>query len=223
MGQESREVILGKLKAAPTKNADPRPTAPPLKELSWDTETMIRKFTENLVEQTGVVYRVADNAEAVGTLAEITVSEGITKVIASTDVVVSALNLPKWGRAHGVEVLLPGDFEARDSFKQAAFVEAQASITGVDYAIAETGTLVLIHDKHQPRLVSLAPITHIAVVPVGRLRPVYEGATDGIYGEATRFPSHVTFITGPSMTADIQGVPFKGMHGPKKLFVVLIG
>ena len=36
-------------------------------------------------------------------------------------------------------------------------------------------------------------------------------------------PSHCTFITGPSMTADIQGVPFKGMHGPKQLEVILIG
>ena len=223
MSKESREQILRKLKAAPKKEVAPRPSVPPLNELSWDEEEMIRRFTENLTEQTGVVYRVKDYAEAADKLAEIANAEKITKVIVSTDDVATSMDLPSWGMENGIEVLQPQAFEDRDSFKHAAFEEAQAGITGVDYAIAETGTLVLAHDKNQPRLVSLAPIIHIAIVPVGRLRLVYESATDKIFGDDNRPPGQVTFTTGPSMTADIQGVPFKGMHGPKKLFVILVG
>jgi L-lactate dehydrogenase complex protein LldG len=164
-----------------------------------------------------------DYSEALAKLAEIVEAEQIKKVMATTDDVISLLDLPSWGKENDVDILHPTDFEDRDSFKRAVFEEVQAGITGADYAIAESGTLVLAHDAKQSRLVSLAPITHIAVVPVERLRPVYEHATDEIFGERENVPSQVSFITGPSMTGDIQGVPFKGMHGPKKLFVILVG
>jgi L-lactate dehydrogenase complex protein LldG len=103
------------------------------------------------------------------------------------------------------------------------FDEAEAGVTGVDFAIAESGTLCLIHGRNQPRLVSLAPLIHIALLPLERLYPVYEDAIDRIFGSKGNLPSQVTLITGPSMTADIQGVPFKGMHGPKRLVVIIIG
>ncbi len=223
MSKEAREEILRKLRAAPQKEPAPRPAVPSLNELSWDEEEMIRRFTEHLTEQTGSVYHVKDYAAAADKLAEIVVAEQITKVIVSTDDVVTSMDLPSWGWTHGVEVLQPRAFEDRYAFKHAVFEEAQAGITGADYAIAETGTLVLVHDKNQPRLISLAPATHIAIVPVERLRPVYESATDRIFGDESRPPGQVTFTTGPSMTADIQGVQFKGMHGPKKIFVILVG
>ena len=79
------------------------------------------------------------------------------------------------------------------------------------------------HSARQPRLVSLAPILHIALVPVERMVAVYEQAVEKIYGGGGGIPSQVAFITGPSMTADIQGRPFKGMHGPRRLVVILIG
>jgi L-lactate dehydrogenase complex protein LldG len=223
MSKEAREEILRKLRAAPQTEVAPRPTVPPLNELSWDEEEMIRRFTENLTEQTGSVYRVKDYSAAADKLAEIAAAEQITKVIVSTDDVVTSMDLPSWGRAHGVEVLQPQSFEDRYAFKRAAFEQAQAGITGADYAIAETGTLVLAHDKNQPRLISLAPITHIAIVPVERLRSTYESATDRIFEDERHIPGQVTFTTGPSMTGDIQGVQFKGMHGPKKVFVILVG
>jgi L-lactate dehydrogenase complex protein LldG len=223
MSKEAREETLRKLRAAPQKEIAPRPTVPPLSELSWDEEEIIRRFIENLTEQTGFVYRVKDYSAAAKKLGEIVAVEEITKVIVSTDDVVTSMDLPSWGREHGVEVMQPQSFEDRYAFKDAAFEQAQAGITGADYAIAETGTLVLAHDKNQPRLISLAPITHIAIVPVERLRPIYEDATDRIFGGESRPPGQVTFITGPSMTGDIQGIQFKGMHGPKKIFVILVG
>jgi L-lactate dehydrogenase complex protein LldG len=223
MSNEAREEILRKLRKAPKMEVAPRPTVPPLNELSWDEEEMIRRFIENLTEQTGYVYRVADYAAAAEKLGEIAVAEKISKVMVSTDDVVTLMDLPSWGWAHGVEVMQPQAFEDRYAFKHAVFEQAQAGITGVDYAIAETGTLVLAHDKNQPRLVSLAPIIHIAIVPIARLRPVYESATDNIFGGESSPPGHVTFTTGPSMTGDIQGVQFKGMHGPKKVFAILVG
>ena len=223
MTKNARERILKRLREAPEREPVPRPPMPPLNEASWDGEEMISGFTEEVVAQTGVVHRVADLPAAVAKLTEIVEEEQISKVMTSSDDVVTMLDLATWGEQNDIEVMTPRAFDDRNSFKQAVFCEAEAGITGADYGIAESGTLVLAHRKDQPRLVSLAPITHIVVLPVDRLRPVYEDATDGMFEDGGRkAPGQVSFITGPSMTGDIQGIPFKGMHGPKKLFVILI-
>jgi L-lactate dehydrogenase complex protein LldG len=223
MAESSRDKILRKLKEAGKRDVSSRPSMPPLNELSWDTEKLIDEFTSNIVEQTGVVDRVADTGAARVRLGEILREEEISKVMASTDDVVTTLDLASWGSENNIEVMTAEDFEDRDSFKQAVFCEVGAGITGADYGIAESGTLVIAHGKDQPRLVSLAPITHIVIMPLDRLRPVYEDATDRLFADGgSAAPGQVSFITGPSMTGDIQGIPFKGMHGPKKIFVILI-
>jgi L-lactate dehydrogenase complex protein LldG len=223
MEQTARDEILQKLRAAPKQALIPRPAPPPLRELSLTLEEMIDKFTERLVEETGVVYRVQNNEEALEKLTEIVRAEGLKKVMASTDDVVSALNLKAWGGKNDVQVMNPQDFSDRESFRDAVFDEAQAGITGADFAVAETGTLGLMHNADRARLVSLAPILHIAVVPVQRMIPVYERLVDPVFGNPQTFPSQFVFITGPSMSADIQSVLFKGMHGPRKVIVILIG
>jgi len=223
MGQTAREEILGKLRAAPRKEVPDRPAVPPLNELSLNAEQLIEKFTGNVIEQTGVVHRVKDCDEAIRKLTEIAEVERLAKVMVSTDDVVAPMELSAWGKSHEVEVFSSEDFEHRKDFKHAVFEEVDAGITGVGFAVVESGTLCLVHDKDQPRLVSLAPIMHIAILPVDRLYPVYESVVDDLFGGKKSIPNHITFITGPSMTGDIQGVPFKGMHGPKRLIVILIG
>jgi len=223
MEQNAREEILGKLKRAPRIDVPSRPDMPPLSELVLNREEMIARFTKELVLQEAVVHRVEDTSEVPGKLAEIAASEGLKRVIASTDDVIAPLDLPSWGKEHGITVHVPQDFPDRNSFKDAVFDEVQAGITGADYAVAESGTLGIIHDKNQPRLLSLAPILHIAVIPVERMVPTYERVIEEVYGDKKNIPPHFTFTTGPSMTADIKATPFKGMHGPRRLIVILIG
>lgn len=223
MEQSARNEILQKLRAAPKQSISPRPDLPPLSELSMTREEMIHRFTERLVEETGVVYRVQNNEEALEKLAEIARAEGLKKVMASTDDVVATLDLPAWGEKNGVIVMTPQDFSHRESFRDAVFNEAQAGITGADFAVAETGSLGLIHNQDRARLVSLAPFLHIAVVPVERMIPVYERLVDPVFGNPQTLPSQFVFITGPSMSGDIQSVLFKGMHGPRKVIVILVG
>ena len=219
----ARTEILTKLKAAQAKATPSRPKLPPLKELTLTKEELVAKFTREVTAQTGVVHRVKDNRSALSRLAMICQTEGIQTVMASTDDVVTALDFPTWGREHRVKVLSSRDFDDRRRYINAVFDEAQAGITGVDFAVAESGTLGLIHNKEQPRLISLAPIHHIAIVPLDRLVPVYEKVTEILYREKETTPAHFTFISGPSMTGDIKATPFKGMHGPRKLEIILIG
>jgi L-lactate dehydrogenase complex protein LldG len=223
MEQTAREEILGKLKRVSRIDVPPRPDMPPLSELALNREEMIARFTRELVLQEAVAHRVKDTGEVQEKLAEIAVSEGLKRVIVSTDDVIAPLDLPSWGKGRGITVQVPQDFPDRDSFRDAVFQKADAGITGADYAVAESGTLGIIHDKNQPRLLSLAPILHIAVIPVERMFPTYEGVIEEVYGDKKNIPPHVTFTTGPSMTADIKASPFKGMHGPRRLIVILIG
>ncbi len=223
MSSTAKNEILDKLRAAPPSDPPPRPELPPLNELALNGEEMIEKFVETLTLIGCAVHRVPDAREALDKLAEIAAAEGLTKVLVSEDDVIASLDLPEWGTKNNIEVVAPKDCRDRQEFKRVAFEEVQAGITGVDFAVAESGTLVLIHDEKQPRLVSLAPIRHIAVVPVDRIRPVYESVTNELYEKSGKAPNHISFISGASMTGDIQATLFTGMHGPKTVTVILVG
>jgi L-lactate dehydrogenase complex protein LldG len=223
MESSARDEILAKLKAAPKAAIPPRPALPPYATLSMGREQLIKAFSERLAEETVVVHRVKDFQEARDKLALVAVEEGLKKVMATTDDVVSRLDLPSWGRKNDIQVMTPKDFPDRYAYRDAVFDQVQAGITGADFGIAESATIGIIHNKDQARLVSLAPILHIAIVPVDRIVPVYEQVIEKVFGKKGEYPSQFVFISGPSMTGDIQGVLFKGMHGPRKVIVILIG
>jgi L-lactate dehydrogenase complex protein LldG len=218
----ARNEILGRLKAAPKTKIPVRPLMPPAEEILPGKEGLVNRFAEMFTAETGIVYRAKDSDQALETLTEIAKQEGLKSVMVSTDIVVTSLDLPAWGNKNAVNVMSPKDFKGRDDFKDAVFDDADAGITGVDFAVAESGTLGLIHDKDQARLISLAPILHIAIVPVERIVPVYEPVVESVFKKEP-FPSQFVFITGPSMTGDIQGQLFKGMHGPRRVIVIMVG
>ena len=97
-------------------------------------------------------------------------------------------------------------------------------ITEVDYAIADTGTLVLLTNKNQPRTISLLPPIHLAVVRpenlvrnINDLFIILKSKLD-----LDDITSCMTFITGPSRTADIELNLTLGVHGPKELYVTIL-
>ncbi|MBR9980009.1 MAG: lactate utilization protein [Desulfatitalea sp.] len=222
MTVNDRETILQRLKAAASHPVPPRPLLPPLPEMALDADRLREVFVQRLTEQGGEVHPVANRAALLETLGRILADEQVVRAMAAADKVVAPLDLVSWGRQVGVEIVTPEAYPDRDGYARAVFDDVQAGITGADFAVAESGTLVLVHDTRQARLISLAPVLHIAVVPVDRIVPAYETAVTAIYADGRR-PSQVTFITGPSMTADIQATPFKGMHGPQKVIVLLVG
>jgi L-lactate dehydrogenase complex protein LldG len=219
----ARTDILTKLKTAQTKLVLSRPELPALKELALNEDELVTRFTQEVTAQTGGLHRVKDSHSALTRLTTIFQKEKIKTVMMSNDDVVTTLDVPAWGRQNKITVLESRNFRDRTRFINAVFNEAEAGITGVDVAVAESGTIGFISDKDHARLISLAPIHHVAIVPIANLVAVYEDVTKILYGKWENAPSHFTFITGPSMTADIQATMFKGMHGPAKLDVVLIG
>lgn len=91
-------------------------------------------------------------------------------------------------------------------------------ITWADLAIAETATVMLSAGLDRPRLASLAPPIHIVLVRESDIVPHLEDAMDRFGAGRTS-----VLITGPSRTADIEGVLVRGVHGPGQLIVVCVG
>lgn len=83
-------------------------------------------------------------------------------------------------------------------------------------AIAETGTLLLSCGPGQARLTSLAPPHHIAIV---RKADICATLEDGLERLGTRSS---VLATGPSRTADIEGVLVRGVHGPRDVTVIVV-
>ncbi|QGQ98060.1 hypothetical protein EHS13_25795 [Paenibacillus psychroresistens] len=94
-------------------------------------------------------------------------------------------------------------------------------VTWTDYAVAETGSLVLLSSPGKSRSVSLLPDVHIAVLPLNR---IYAKRVEVFKLLAPRMSQtrSVTLISGPSKTGDIDGKLNVGVHGPKKVFVIII-
>ena len=99
-------------------------------------------------------------------------------------------------------------------------------LTGVDAALAATGSIVLLSGEGRFRASSLLPPVHIAVMTADQIMPDLESwwAKQKLAGlEHFRQHSNIVVITGPSRTADIAMELVMGMHGPRELHVVLIG
>jgi len=102
--------------------------------------------------------------------------------------------------------------------------KADIGLSTAEWAIAETGTLVLEGGPGKGRTVTLLPPTYVAVVPVDRiLRTVPEAIEKYAGGEAGNLPANVCFHTGPSRSGDIEMSLFVGMHGPGDVHVILVG
>jgi L-lactate utilization protein LutC len=103
-------------------------------------------------------------------------------------------------------------------------LDATLGITGADYALADTGTLVLISSAEQHRLISLLPPVHVCFLDPSR---IFASLTELLahlqvaYETHGLLPQALTCITGPSRTADIEQTITMGVHGPRALHVIL--
>ncbi len=95
---------------------------------------------------------------------------------------------------------------------------ADVGITGAEAALAETGSLVMSSGRGKSRFTSLLPPVHIAVVPVSCMKSDIFAWEQSM---SKTLPGWVGIISGPSKTGDIEGILILGVHGPKKLIVVL--
>jgi L-lactate dehydrogenase complex protein LldG len=184
-------------------------------------EDLIQRFASELTRIGGQFQHCAGENDALEYIEQVALSRGAKSVV-SWDV-----------------PLLPGvDLQARLAEKGIIFekatagaelisraAEADIGISGVDYALADTGTLVLFAGRSQPRSVSLLPPVHVAIVKSQQILPGLSDLFPLLGSDANgrrNLSSAITFITGPSRTADIELKLVVGVHGPQELRVLLL-
>ena len=99
------------------------------------------------------------------------------------------------------------------------FMHATATVEEVVAGIAETGSIVVTSANNRAVQVSLLPARHVAILSTSN---IFETLDDFFNGIGDTIPSNITFITGPSRTADIELTLTIGVHGPEKLFIILV-
>jgi L-lactate utilization protein LutC len=206
----SRDHILHKIRTALGRGAGQAVADPPAARI--------------IVPEVSVEARVASMLERVRALAGEAVESNdprgfVEKAIAGKTAIASnAEYLVECGIANlaGVRSGITDREELRE-----LCATADIGITSADYALADTGTLVMLSSPQEARMISLLPPAHIAVVPRGRILTGLDELFSLIPNPADRTSSMV-LITGPSRTADIEQILVRGVHGPGVLSVVVV-
>lgn len=180
----------------------------PLVAVNSDAKNIVESFRENLEAVGGKVLIVENTAAAAAEVQRI-IESSAAKKIAATDApmigeIVNALDAR-------TEIII--NAAASELF------ECDLGITGAQFGISETGTLVIESDKEHNRLTSLIPPVHVCVLDASKIRRTLGEVLGALERDLSRA---VTFITGPSRTSDIELTLAIGVHGPGELFVILI-
>ncbi|NNC39074.1 MAG: LUD domain-containing protein [Acidimicrobiia bacterium] len=123
-------------------------------------------------------------------------------------------------RATPLDAVVPGNPEGRLE-KQSGYMDLLAGITGASAGLAESGSIVLESGPGRPRMASLIPLAHIALL---RKESITQSLSHWIadHPEAAYDTSNLFMITGPSRTADIEQTLNLGVHGPRHLHVIVL-
>ncbi|NKF26075.1 MULTISPECIES: lactate utilization protein C [unclassified Pseudomonas] len=108
-----------------------------------------------------------------------------------------------------------------EEWKAELFNDTPASLTGTLGAIAATGSLILWPTREEPRLMSLVPPVHFALLKASQIRDNFYQVQQE-FEWAQGMPTNALLVSGPSKTADIEQVLAYGAHGPKDLVVLIL-
>jgi L-lactate dehydrogenase complex protein LldG len=200
---------LGKPAAAPVSSPEP-PPAPTLRIPLLDRNLYVDLFVQKFENLGGKCFRVRNSSGVVPEIAGLLAQKSAV-----------ASNSP-FLRKCGVTGLVQvhAGFTEREDLK-AVCAAADIGITSVDYALAATGTFVMLSSPNEARLVSLLPPAHIAIFPRSRILANLDELLTVLPRPADQTSSMV-LITGPSRTADIEQILVRGVHGPGEIYAVIV-
>ncbi len=209
----SRSAILGRLRAARRPFAEVPPVAErrpvvPLDETS--PVELMAHFVSAAVKLGCTVHVFDDDADALAHL--LALLEPESAVLAWDPAYIPLPGLSDKLMEKGIRVVRGAP-------------EVRIGITGVDAGLAGTGSLVLCSGVGKPRLASLLPPLHVAVLTADQLYPGLEAWLAAISAGGPDRPgttSSISVISGPSRTGDIGNISVRGVHGPGEVHVLLI-
>lgn len=221
---EARDRILARLQLARDGVAPTTAEAPPAAagaspalDTPADPADLLRAFRTRLEAVRGEVHEVTQDGWP-GLLLQLARERGVERLLYGPRAPLApALETTLRGREP--PELVPYTAPIED-WKQALFDDVDAAVTGAAGGIAETGSLILWPSTAEPRLMSLVPPIHFAVLAVDSLYPTLADAMR-VQDWAARMPTNPLLISGPSKSADIEQTLTYGVHGPKSLVVIV--
>ena len=207
ISKESKALILENLRSISTMEKDLSESRERVfldPQLSIDQRQLQSDFIANFEMVSGEVHLLEEKGA---------LSEKINELIRESD----AQSASFWNinPLKSLEIVSETDLAAAD-----------IGITGADFAIADTGTLVLLSGPEQPRLTSLLPPVHIAILEkeniVSNIHALFAKLGESYEKNYDELCTCISFITGPSRTADIELNLTLGVHGPGRAIVIII-
>ncbi|HPU85353.1 MAG TPA: lactate utilization protein [Candidatus Latescibacteria bacterium] len=224
---EARLEFLQRVCEAAARGLPERPTSGSLR-ITTEVGRSVRdgKLAEMFIENAraaGIDAQIVPTRTAVvDAVSKIARTYSIRTLHAWNDGTVDRYGLGTLAEMSGLEIQRWNPEQPEESRKAAAF-GMQCGLTSADYAIAETGSLVLTTSREKGRSVSLLGDVHIAIVEADRLIPdLYDLPQRLLKDHPALLPSNVTVISGPSKTADIELQMVVGVHGPRHVFAILV-
>jgi L-lactate dehydrogenase complex protein LldG len=160
------------------------------------------------------VVRFVTNADALDYVVRFLQNEGLTDAPQSFALWADCPFLDQVGRGR-LQALSGLKFEVTRELA----AEAKFGISQMEWALANTGTLVQDSSRVEQRLVSSLSTIHIAIVPTSGLLPDLPTLLTTVDPASM---SYIALITGASRTADIERVLTIGVHGPERLVIVFV-
>jgi L-lactate dehydrogenase complex protein LldG len=103
------------------------------------------------------------------------------------------------------------------TYDRERYDDYQFGITRATGAIAESGTVIIDDDRTSHRLAALSPWVHVAVLEKSEIHRTIPEAI-AAFGESP----NIIWCTGPSKTADVEGILIEGVHGPGEQIALLV-
>jgi L-lactate dehydrogenase complex protein LldG len=163
----------------------------------------VARFVERVSDYRATVREAADVA---ATIAQVCAEHGAQRIGVPR-------GLPADWHPDGLDLVTDDGLGVRD------LDALDGALTGCALAIAETGTIVLDGGEHSGRrALTLVPDLHVCVVERARIVASVPEAIRALHGARGPF----TLVSGPSATSDIELDRVEGVHGPRRLEVVLV-
>lgn len=224
MTEGHRQRILAAIRQAVAEipTAEAAATLPEPEERVSSNELATR-FGLELERVGGAFITTRSEVELQHHLHGVIVSHGIKEAALSDAAILDRLGVRSWLATNlGPEACYPRqDQSSLDVNRKEVLARVQLGVTSCQFAIAETGTLLLSLETETSRLISLLPPVHVAIFTPQQLVATLAEALKRLRVENQLDPA-VTLITGPSRTADIELTLTVGIHGPKHFYAILL-
>lgn len=198
---------------------------------NWSATEKLERFTQLLIATHAEVYLIEQEAELAETLQAVLQQKSVNQLLISEKLARLNPNFDEKIFAHSEQNLTPitrHTYQASPNdpnWQHILFDVIEASITTSACAVAETGSIILVPDQQEPRLMSLVPPIHIVIVEKDKIyNTLYEAIQEEQWHNAADsvIPTNIVMVSGPSKTADIEQTLAYGVHGPKELIVLLV-